>query len=224
MAKRKSTPVKSALSTRLQRVELELPSPELCVCLANSASPREKRGPQSRRTELGVVEQPLMGYDDLVDWMVRVRGLTDAEARELHDQADDVVAEAVEAYSRVLELRDVFVKMIAALVDGKDPVAADFQLVAAAVRERQPSVAIVTAGTALTWACGPSQLTLDWPRRQFLFSMAALLSSKARQDVRRCAARDCTVCFLVDGHSRKRRWCSMAACGNLSKVRRHSNR
>ena len=39
--------------------------------------------------------------------------------------------------------------------------------------------------------------------------------------VRRCANPECGWLFLDDSRAGKRRWCSMSACGNRAKARRH---
>lgn len=49
-------------------------------------------------------------------------------------------------------------------------------------------------------------------------SLALLLSADECQYVRQCEAHDCTLYFLDVTKSRRRRWCSMAICGNRMKV------
>ncbi|MDX5628418.1 MULTISPECIES: CGNR zinc finger domain-containing protein [unclassified Brenneria] len=49
-------------------------------------------------------------------------------------------------------------------------------------------------------------------------SLARLLAADERQYVRQCEAHDCTLYFLDVTKSRRRRWCSMAICGNRMKV------
>ena len=45
-----------------------------------------------------------------------------------------------------------------------------------------------------------------------------------RDKVRRCANPECGWLFLDDSRAGKRRWCSMLACGNRAKARRHYHR
>lgn len=49
-------------------------------------------------------------------------------------------------------------------------------------------------------------------------ALGKLLSSGDLQHVRECEAHDCTLLFHDTTKSRKRRWCSMALCGNRMKV------
>ena len=48
--------------------------------------------------------------------------------------------------------------------------------------------------------------------------MAELLSGDALAAVHTCEAHDCTLLFVDTTKSRRRRWCSMAMCGNRMKV------
>jgi predicted RNA-binding Zn ribbon-like protein len=45
-----------------------------------------------------------------------------------------------------------------------------------------------------------------------------LLSSPTRTRIKRCARPDCTLLFIDESRSGRRRWCSMLACGNRAKT------
>jgi predicted RNA-binding Zn ribbon-like protein len=49
-------------------------------------------------------------------------------------------------------------------------------------------------------------------------AIALLLSGDERKYIRQCEAHDCTLWFLDTTKSHRRRWCSMALCGNRMKV------
>ncbi|GAA5148283.1 CGNR zinc finger domain-containing protein [Pseudonocardia eucalypti] len=51
---------------------------------------------------------------------------------------------------------------------------------------------------------------------------SALLIGTDRRNIRICGA--CSWMYLDPSPSKRRRWCSMAACGNRTKVRRHADR
>jgi predicted RNA-binding Zn ribbon-like protein len=53
---------------------------------------------------------------------------------------------------------------------------------------------------------------------------AKLLASGNRERLRRCAAADCGLWFYDTSRGGKRRWCSMARCGNRAKVAAHYRR
>jgi predicted RNA-binding Zn ribbon-like protein len=48
--------------------------------------------------------------------------------------------------------------------------------------------------------------------------MGKLLTEEDTNLIRQCGGEDCTIVFLDRTKSHKRRWCSMAACGNRAKV------
>ena len=55
-------------------------------------------------------------------------------------------------------------------------------------------------------------------------ALVQLLTEKNLQHVRRCEAHDCTLLFHDTTKSHRRRWCSMALCGNRMKVAAYRSR
>ena len=55
-------------------------------------------------------------------------------------------------------------------------------------------------------------------------SAAELVTGAEPRRVRRCAATDCGAWFLDTSKGGRRRWCSMATCGNRAKAARHRRR
>jgi predicted RNA-binding Zn ribbon-like protein len=54
-----------------------------------------------------------------------------------------------------------------------------------------------------------------------LWTAGDLLAGGKLDKVKRCANPECGWLFLDDSRAGKRRWCSMSACGNRAKARRH---
>ncbi len=69
---------------------------------------------------------------------------------------------------------------------------------------------------------------LDWLLAALARSAAELLVEGPRAPIRRCANPSCRLFFYDDSRTHRRRWCSMAVCGNRYKVaaflRRRSSR
>jgi predicted RNA-binding Zn ribbon-like protein len=67
---------------------------------------------------------------------------------------------------------------------------------------------------------------LDWLLAAVARSAAELLVEGPQAPIRRCANPSCRLFFYDDSRTHRRRWCSMAVCGNRHKVavflRRHS--
>ncbi len=71
------------------------------------------------------------------------------------------------------------------------------------------------------WEDGLKLESVLWP---IAMSAADLLVSANVAKVRECEAGDCYWLFLDNSRNRSRRWCSMEACGNREKARRHYQR
>jgi predicted RNA-binding Zn ribbon-like protein len=59
---------------------------------------------------------------------------------------------------------------------------------------------------------------LDWLLAAVARSAADIVSEGARARLRVCANPECGLFFYDESRTRRRRWCSMAVCGNRSKV------
>jgi predicted RNA-binding Zn ribbon-like protein len=59
---------------------------------------------------------------------------------------------------------------------------------------------------------------LEWLLAAIARSAAELLAEGAESGLRRCDNPNCRLMFYDDSRTHRRRWCSMSACGNRSKV------
>jgi hypothetical protein len=71
----------------------------------------------------------------------------------------------------------------------------------------------------LTWSLGDS---VDWPARMVLAWGAVEADAPGR--LRPCANAECRLFLLDRTRAGTARWCSMSACGNRMKARRHYDR
>ena len=76
-------------------------------------------------------------------------------------------------------------------------------------------------GRPATWTIS-DQSRLDLPLLAVAWSAAGLLTSAAGNQVGACPGVGCG--WLFANPRGRRRWCSMAWCGNRDKVRRHAER
>jgi predicted RNA-binding Zn ribbon-like protein len=83
------------------------------------------------------------------------------------------------------------------------------------------AAARLVAGRPATWTLPPST-GLELPLASVVRAADELLTSTSMTEVRACPMPDCGWLF-ADPRGR-RRWCSMAWCGNRAKVRRHAER
>jgi predicted RNA-binding Zn ribbon-like protein len=169
----------------------------------------------------------LSSGEDLVGWM-EVEGLLDASERSAVLEvfsAGQLNAVAQEAR----EVREWLRGEIASWVGSDSPVA-----VSAVALERLNGL------LSLDRRCSQLRPTLDglgfelrdrrhWeaPRQVLapvVAAVAELLVAGNRELVRTCAAPRCAIWFYDRTRSHRRRWCSMAVCGNREKVRSHRER
>jgi len=79
-------------------------------------------------------------------------------------------------------------------------------------------------GAEVRWAWRASARSTDYLLFPILTTATELLTSASRGLVRQCEDADCGWLFLDRSNARKRRWCSMADCGNRNKVRNYYRR
>jgi predicted RNA-binding Zn ribbon-like protein len=155
----------------------------------------------------------LTSYDHLAVW-TREAGLVDASAASrLRRRSKGEPAAASRALSRALRLRDA---IYSACTEPGDDEA--WQAVAAEAR-RAAAAAVLVRGSG--WIV-PESAGLDLPTLEVARAAGSLLASPELEIVGCCPGNDCGWLFL-DPRGR-RRWCTMAVCGNRAKARRHALR
>jgi predicted RNA-binding Zn ribbon-like protein len=96
-----------------------------------------------------------------------------------------------------------------------------FELVVEDVRAAAASVRLDRSGEAIRWHVA-DDAGMSAPQAAVAWSAGELLTSPDLARVRACPGTDCGWLFL--NRSGRRRWCTMATCGNRAKVRRFAAR
>jgi predicted RNA-binding Zn ribbon-like protein len=158
----------------------------------------------------------LTSYEHLVVWTREAGLIASAAAARLRGGAKQEPLKAERVLERVLALRD---GLYAVCTDSSpaawDTVAADAHRASAAaalVKDEPPG---------RRWVI-PESTGLDLPALELGRAAGALLASTDLVTIGRCPGDGCGWLFL-DAHHR-RRWCTMAVCGNRAKARRHAAR
>src|SRR6267378_2095771 len=76
-------------------------------------------------------------------------------------------------------------------------------------------------GEGYSWSLDPSAAALDAAMQPLVESAVGLLTSAKLERLRRCGKSTCYWLFIDETRNHSRRWCEMASCGNVVKVRRH---
>lgn len=173
--------------------------PDLCLEFANT---RYWRG-QANPTET------LHGAGDLAGWAVANAGtkpekpLTPGE------------------FERALALRETIYRLFDAQAQGKPAPPRDLASLNGALAATPARTTLKRGRLGYEWAIEAKSGTALGLLAPVLWSAGDLLVGPRLGRVRRCANPECGWLFLDDSRAGKRRWCSMSACGNRAKARRH---
>jgi len=174
----------------------------------------------SERT-LDVLTERLGSYDDLLEWSRQAGVLDNRRAAQLSKLAATQPKAAAAALRRTKELRETSFRLFEALIDGTEPPVADVDKLNRWVRKTSRGGAVLWNGHAFVVDAPPPQSALDEPFARITQSVVDALTGEQSAYVARCHNRECSWLFLDKSPARRRRWCSMADCGNRAKARRH---
>ena len=128
------------------------------------------------------------------------------------------------ALRHIRAVREELFVVFRAIASG-DPIPADtLGRVGNALHECCAKRRLSTDRAGVRWAWRASARCTDYLLYPVLTTAADLLTSPSRGLVRQCEDADCGWLFLDRSNARKRRWCSMADCGNRNKVRNYYRR
>ena len=163
-----------------------------------------------------VPKEYLVSYDHLLVWAREV-GIIDAGVVEtLRRDAQEAPGQAAHVLSQVTAFREHLYDYLR----GND----DPQLWAAVVSRVESAtkaLTLVRTAEGAAWAINPD-VGLRYPLLAIAAAAGDLITSGGVRDVSACPGRGCG--WLFTNPTRRRRWCSMAICGNRAKARRHAER
>lgn len=190
---------------------------DLAIDFANTAAPEGDRPEGDRQDSLG-------SWRDLVDFLELRGAVSRDEGLGLRAMGERDAHACAAAFERALELRSTVRAMLEALA-ARRPLQAGW---------------VAAVNQALGWGTGASRLvrqgrgwrlafasTLGEPLRALApiaRSVADLAAQGRAVAVRKCANPRCILYFRDTSRTRRRRWCSMAVCGNRMKVAAHTRR
>jgi predicted RNA-binding Zn ribbon-like protein len=183
----------------------------LCLDFVNTIDPRHE-APR---------EDFLRDHDHLLEWAAYVELVTPEERAQLRLEADSHPGSARAAHRRALALREALYEIFA---EAQDPSAGPLELINDELQRALAAMTLVgdrDGGYQRSWDAAPAAERLFGPIMQ---SALDLLTGPHRRRVRECAGDGCGWLFLDTSKAGRRRWCSMAICGNRAKAQRHRQR
>lgn len=172
-------------------------------------------------------EQPvetLLHYVDLVRFSLAAGAVDSRQAHALLAWAIRHPKRASRTLERARDTREAIAVVVKAMANGTStPLAALLRLEKDAREAWEARVLSPAAGGA-RWQWAEGDPDPELPRRAFALDAARLLTLERRPPIRECEGAQCGWFFLDESRNRRRRWCSMEACGNRAKARRFYRR
>jgi predicted RNA-binding Zn ribbon-like protein len=164
-------------------------------------------------------------YVDLLDFAGQAHLITRPEADRLQAAARADPPAAQRVLDRARHLRATIYALFSAIAANGTPADADLEHLNTELAAMLSHARVEAEGDGYRWGWGWAGTALDTPLWSVTRSAADLLTSDTdRLRVRECGGSDCRWLFLDTTRNRSRQWCSMAACGNRAKARRHYER
>jgi predicted RNA-binding Zn ribbon-like protein len=158
----------------------------------------------------------LVSYDHLLVWAREV-GFVEADLVEtLRRDAQQAPGQATRVLAQVKAFREILYDY---LTGNEDPRV--WEAVASRVESSTRALTLVRSAEGTQWAINRG-VGLRYPLLAIAAAVGDLITSGDAREVSACPGRGCG--WLFTNPAGRRRWCSMAICGNRAKVRRHAER
>ena len=128
---------------------------------------------------------------------------------------------AAKEFEQVLALREALYRLFDAQAQRKPAAPRDLEALNQALARAPTRTTLRRGRDGYAWDVDTRAGTALSLLAPVLWSAGDLLAGPRLDRVRRCANPECGWLFLDDSRAGKRRWCSMSACGNRAKARRH---
>jgi len=190
------------------------PGGELCLDFCNTG--QGARG--TRQVEW------LTDFNELVAWVQAAGALSAKQASALRAAAERAPEAAQRVWSRALRFREALARVLIARAAERAPFTDDLQLIEQEYARSARYARLAPAEDGFRWTVDGEGEELDLALRPLVESAVSLMTSSRMARLRRCGNATCYWLFIDETKNCSRRWCEMASCGNLMKVRRHRAR
>src|SRR2546430_11394315 len=166
-------------------------------------------------------EEWIPTFGDLVDWLEAAGALTESQALRLRTGGAEAPQAAQQLFERAIAFREALARVLLARTEGRAPANEDLRLIDAEYAHTGRFARLSATAEGLGGSLDAADSGLDAALRPIVESAVGLLTSSRLARLRRCGNSTCYWLFLDETKNCSRRWCEMASCGNLMKVRRH---
>jgi predicted RNA-binding Zn ribbon-like protein len=168
--------------------------------------------------------EKLAGYLDIVAWARHASLLDEGQASRLARGASQKPGEASQVFARAIRLREALYGALTRQMAGRSPLPVDLETLNAELGAARRRERLAWAARGLRWESASEAGRLDAVLGPVIRAAAALLTTGDLTRLRQCGGERCGWLFLDHSRNHSRHWCSMADCGNLTKVRRFRER
>jgi predicted RNA-binding Zn ribbon-like protein len=169
-----------------------------------------------------------LSWDEFVSFLFDARLVSEDRATRLRPLLSNEPQAVDAVLLRILRLRESLRAIFSSLVDGEPFPVSWAEPVNEILRITEGHDELVSHKGTWSLQFVARESGLDWLLAALARSAAELLVEGPRVPIRRCANPSCRLFFYDDSRTHRRRWCSMALCGNRHKaasfLRRHSTR
>ena len=163
----------------------------------------------------------ITSFADLVDWLEAADAVTGSQAARLREAGAASPRAAAQVWSRAIKFREALFRVLNAKAGGGKVAREDLSDIEAEHARAVSFARLSWAGETYRWSLDPSAAALDAAMQPLVESAVNLLTSAKLERLRRCGNSTCYWLFVDETRNHSRRWCEMASCGNVLKVRRH---
>jgi predicted RNA-binding Zn ribbon-like protein len=190
------------------------PGGELCLDFCNSG--------QGIRGSRG--EEWITDFAALLTWLQAAGALAPRQVSALRTAAEQAPPAAERVWSRALAFREALARVLLARAREKLPAGEDLRALEAEYARTARYGRLASTEEGFRWTVDPQADELELALRPIVESAISLMTSPRMARLRRCGNDTCYWLFIDETKNCSRRWCEMASCGNLMKVRRHRER
>ena len=162
----------------------------------------------------------IAGFPDLIDWLEAARAITGDQSARLRRAAAASPRAATQVWSRAIKLREALFRVLNAKAQGGAVAREDLSNIEAEHARAVSFARLSRTGEGYAWSLDPSASALEAAMQPLVESAVSLLTSAKLERLRRCGRSTCYWLFIDETRNHSRRWCEMASCGNVVKVRR----
>ena len=169
-------------------------------------------------------EESLRDWPDLIYFLEEKGIIARQKMQSLLDLSVSVPQESGRAFEAALALRGAIRNGLDHITNRHVPPEECVRPINSILRLTEGYDQLVATGNSWTMQYVQREKRLEWLLAAIARAGAELLVEGLKAPVRKCANPKCVLYFYDTSRTGRRRWCSMAACGNRSKVAAFSRR